>query len=829
MLTQEIPFLDTYTRQDPDFTLSIPVTSEPSVDIGLLFDYCRGLKPFPCGSLRRDGVRDDGIDFVKRLMAVNPSERSSAAEALTSPWLVQTHSTSEPASTEALSASLSPAAGPSDTLGKDGGERGVNVEQPRKKEADYGDRLVASVQERERTERQLHPRSDGTSKKVKEPRRAPATKSKQIPSSDKQPSSSSMRKSNRAQSPPASLNRIAQDQRHGSPRSKTADRGAGDNLSSKVDRRGGTPRTNKASSSREEKRSERPYRGGYYERKEEFHSNDFAVNIAVGIPQEKMEEDYEVKEEAKTEAPVINAAGEIVTVEVDYTIMAEAYEVKEEQSYSKDFAMVVTEEAPSNQVNDSKENRGEYTETGRSRGGQSVMPDWTMEKITDTGELGETKGVALEIPSKLMAIRNQPTKRSDTNRPNPTRSSTARSNNNRYDNNPPDNNRMSQNETESRSSNKPVEPYANQPRPLSSKEEQWGQQEWQRVETSRSQSRQSSQPYAINYDTITAEVPEPEPKQPEKESQLDPRVYLVAYDTTKERGRYGEMEKASSRGALNAPPHSAQQVQHQPKHEIRGAVGAVNIAPRGAISNSYQAQAFGVQAYPIQLSPLQGYDLTNERISTVALNRGRSQGELNAPMHSTQQLQAEPDYEIRGPVGTVNIADRNERHGKEEVAYPFTGVWTNNDEMGGRDRGGSSSPPRSRHDQNQMQSQGPDTAPDYPNPHRYAVDQDRYEYFSTTTAAPNYPNPDGYAGVQDRYGNFRGSLESVGRRRPTDTNDYQSEQAAMNYHPTSDAPGTAILASPLPSPTSQVGSEEQSRWRLWVDDIKESWRKTVRK
>lgn len=816
MLTQEIPFLDTYTRHDPDLTLSIPVNSEPSVDIGLLFDYCRGLKPFPCGSLRRDGVRDDGIDFVKSLMAVNPSERSSVAEALTSPWLVQTHPTSEQASTEALSASLSPAAGPSDTLGKDGGERGVDVDQPRKKEVDYGDRLVASVQERERTERQLHPRSDGTSKKVKEPRRAPAARSGRMPSSDKQPGSSSMRKSSRRQSPPPSLNRIEQDQRHGSPRSKTADRGAGDDLSSKVDRRGGSTRTNKASSSREESRSDRPYRGGYYERKEEFHSNDFAVNFAVGIPQEKMEEDYEVQEEAKTEAPAINADGEIVTVEVDYTIMAEAYEVKEEQSYSKDFAMMVTEEAPSNQVNDSKENRGEYTEMGRSRGGQSVIPHWTMEKITDTGALGETEGVALEIPSKLRAIRNQPTKRSDTNRPNPTRSSTARSNNNRYDNIPPDNNRsdnkrMSQHETESRSSDLPAEPYAKQPRPPSSKEDQWGQQGWQPAETYQRQSRPSSQPYAINYNTITAEVPEPESKRPEKESQLDPRVYVVAYDTTKERGRYGEMGKASSRGALNAPPHS------------------------------------------------------------------------------TQQLQAEPDYEIRGPVGTVNIADRNERHGKEEVAYPVTGVWTNNDEMGGRDRGGSSSQPRSRHDQNQMQSQGPDTAvaqqaeaaphvsahpvpghtreperhgnfrpttaapnrpsaygyaededhygnfstttaaPNYPNPDGYAVDEDRYGNFSTTTTAPNHPSPPGYTGDEDQYGNSRRSLESEGRRRPTDTNDYRSEQAAMNYHPSSDAQRMAILASPLPSPTSQVGSEEQSRWRLWVDDIKESWRKTVRK
>lgn len=57
---------------------------DDTVDTGLLYCDCQGTNPFPCGSLRTHGVPEDGIEFVKSLMAVNPSKRLSAAAALAS-------------------------------------------------------------------------------------------------------------------------------------------------------------------------------------------------------------------------------------------------------------------------------------------------------------------------------------------------------------------------------------------------------------------------------------------------------------------------------------------------------------------------------------------------------------------------------------------------------------------------------------------------------------------------------------------------------------------------------------------------------------------------
>lgn len=86
MLTMEIPFLDTY--QDPDMT-STTLTVDSTVDMDLLFGYCRNLYPFPCTSLRKHGVSEEGINFVKSLMVVNPSARAPAALALKSQWLIR--------------------------------------------------------------------------------------------------------------------------------------------------------------------------------------------------------------------------------------------------------------------------------------------------------------------------------------------------------------------------------------------------------------------------------------------------------------------------------------------------------------------------------------------------------------------------------------------------------------------------------------------------------------------------------------------------------------------------------------------------------------------
>lgn len=97
VLTSEIPFLDA-NHEGEDSTdflsdLDLELTNTTSglsgamVDMGLLLDYCRNLKPFPTGSLEKNGVSSDGIGFVMSVMIANPADRVCAAEALKSTWL----------------------------------------------------------------------------------------------------------------------------------------------------------------------------------------------------------------------------------------------------------------------------------------------------------------------------------------------------------------------------------------------------------------------------------------------------------------------------------------------------------------------------------------------------------------------------------------------------------------------------------------------------------------------------------------------------------------------------------------------------------------------
>lgn len=88
MRTLEIPSLETWV-EDSDLISCMSVV-ENIVDTGLLYGYCHGKNPFPSASLRSHGVPEDGIEFVKGLMVVNPSERFSATAALASKWLVET-------------------------------------------------------------------------------------------------------------------------------------------------------------------------------------------------------------------------------------------------------------------------------------------------------------------------------------------------------------------------------------------------------------------------------------------------------------------------------------------------------------------------------------------------------------------------------------------------------------------------------------------------------------------------------------------------------------------------------------------------------------------
>lgn len=97
MLTLEIPFLDTFTNEDSAL-MSCISTIEDTVDTALLYRYCQGATRFPCDSLRNHDVSEDGIEFLKSLMAVNPKERISAAAALANEWLVQDDPTAGPSS-----------------------------------------------------------------------------------------------------------------------------------------------------------------------------------------------------------------------------------------------------------------------------------------------------------------------------------------------------------------------------------------------------------------------------------------------------------------------------------------------------------------------------------------------------------------------------------------------------------------------------------------------------------------------------------------------------------------------------------------------------------
>lgn len=87
VLTSEIPFLESYL--DTDW---IAITDFiPQLVMKLLFGYCNGSELFPVERLEANMVGEEGIDFVKSLMAVNPDSRVSAIDASRSPWLTGTN------------------------------------------------------------------------------------------------------------------------------------------------------------------------------------------------------------------------------------------------------------------------------------------------------------------------------------------------------------------------------------------------------------------------------------------------------------------------------------------------------------------------------------------------------------------------------------------------------------------------------------------------------------------------------------------------------------------------------------------------------------------
>lgn len=88
VLTSEIPFLEQADVANLSIN-SFAITSiASSVDMDLLFHYCRG-QPFPTAALQHHNVSSDGITLVESLMAPNPIDRISAANALKAKWLAE--------------------------------------------------------------------------------------------------------------------------------------------------------------------------------------------------------------------------------------------------------------------------------------------------------------------------------------------------------------------------------------------------------------------------------------------------------------------------------------------------------------------------------------------------------------------------------------------------------------------------------------------------------------------------------------------------------------------------------------------------------------------
>lgn len=87
VLTSEIPFL----QKAPE-TVSLESgldtgSQAPEVDMELFFGYCQGFRGFPISSLQNSKVSEEGIDFVVRLLVVDPSARMSAKNIFKSPWI----------------------------------------------------------------------------------------------------------------------------------------------------------------------------------------------------------------------------------------------------------------------------------------------------------------------------------------------------------------------------------------------------------------------------------------------------------------------------------------------------------------------------------------------------------------------------------------------------------------------------------------------------------------------------------------------------------------------------------------------------------------------
>lgn len=93
LLTSQTPFLELDlgpAEVESDFT-----DFEPEVNLGCMYEYCQGIRPFPSETLLRCQVAAEGVDFVQRLLTPSPEARPTAAAAMEDPWLHDTGYTSD--------------------------------------------------------------------------------------------------------------------------------------------------------------------------------------------------------------------------------------------------------------------------------------------------------------------------------------------------------------------------------------------------------------------------------------------------------------------------------------------------------------------------------------------------------------------------------------------------------------------------------------------------------------------------------------------------------------------------------------------------------------
>lgn len=95
ILTAQVPFLDTnpYSESLSSFELDMLSSSGSfrmqDIDMDMMYQFCHGRIEFPVEVLHRSQVSEYGIAFIKGLLTADPKSRTSARDALQSPWLFE--------------------------------------------------------------------------------------------------------------------------------------------------------------------------------------------------------------------------------------------------------------------------------------------------------------------------------------------------------------------------------------------------------------------------------------------------------------------------------------------------------------------------------------------------------------------------------------------------------------------------------------------------------------------------------------------------------------------------------------------------------------------